>query len=396
MKNKIKVIHLITKLELGGAQRNTLYTVKNLDKSKFDVYLISGVGGILDVETKELKQYGVKVLFIKNLIREINPLRDFLAFLSIYNYLINLKPHIIHTHSSKAGILGRWAAFFANIFIKNRIKIIHTFHGFGFSRFHNFFVRHFYIFLEYITGKISDILIFVSKDNIETAKKLKIGNFKKYILIRSGIKIKEFYNISENEELKISKRKELNITDERIITTIGPFKPQKNLKDFIKMAKIVTYNLPHHKLKFLIVGDGAQRELLVFLAKALRVYDKILFLSWQKDIRGILSITDIFVLTSLWEGLPRSAVEALVSGVPVVAYAVDGLNDIIKSEVNGFLVKPKDVKELSEKIILLLTDNKIFSKIKKFTCDSIDETFDIDYMMKQQEKLYINLLKLDN
>ncbi|MCS7231991.1 MAG: glycosyltransferase family 4 protein [Elusimicrobiota bacterium] len=392
MNKKIKVVHIITKLELGGAQRNTLYTVENISKENFDVYLISGCGGILDSEAIKLSRRNVKVVFLKNLIREINPIKDFLSFLNIYNFLKEINPDIVHTHSSKAGIVGRWAAFFLNFFKKRKIKIIHTFHGFSFSKFHNFFVRNLYIFLEYLTGKISDILIFVSKENMNTAKNLRIGSYKKYVLIRSGIKIKEFYRVSENDGLKIIKKRELNLPlDYRIITTIGPFKPQKNLVDFIRMVKIVTNSLPTYKLKFLIVGDGEQRQFLIDFSKKLKVSEKIYFLSWHKDIKGIMCITDIFVLTSLWEGLPRSAVEALVSGVPVVSYAVDGLKDIIVSDVNGFIVEPKNVEELSKKIILLLTDNKIFSKIKGLTWQTIDYSFDIDYMVKQQEDLYSRL-----
>lgn len=392
--NKIKVVHIITKLELGGAQKNTLYTVEHLDKEKFDVYLISGCGGILDKDAVRLSEKDVKVLFSKNLIREINPIKDLLAFFEIFNYLREISPDIVHTHSSKAGILGRWSSFFLNFFKRGKIKIIHTFHGFAFSKFHSFFIRSLFIILEYLTGKISDVLIFVSKDNMQTASRLKIGNNRKYLLVRSGIKIRDFYNVSENKELRNLKRKELGISEEeKVITTIGPFKPQKNLVDFIRMAKIVSDNLPFYKLKFLIVGDGEQRNLLFTLAKQLEIFDKILFLSWQKDIRGILAATDIFVLTSLWEGLPRSAVEALVSGVPVVAYAVDGLNDIIVSGVNGFIVQPKNLEELCKKIVILLTDNEIFSKIKKSTCNSIDNSFDIDYMVYQQEEIYLNLLK---
>lgn len=394
--NKIKVVHIITKLELGGAQKNTLYTVEHLNKEKFEVYLMSGCGGILDNEATKLKEKNIKVFFLKNLVREISPIKDILALFEIYNYLKIISPDIVHTHSSKAGILGRWSAFFVNFFNRKKIKIIHTFHGFAFSKFHNIFIRNLFIILEYVTAKVSDVLIFVSKDNMETSKRLRIGNSKKYLLIRSGIKISEFYNVSENKELRSTKRRQLGILEEeKVITTIGPFKPQKNLKDFIKMAKIIVESLSSYKLRFLIVGDGEQREQLFSLAKELKVLDKILFLSWQRDIRGIMAVSDIFVLTSLWEGLPRSAVEALVSGVPVVAYAVDGLNDIVNSGENGFIVPPKDIVELSKKVILLLTDDKIFSKIKKSTCSSIDRSFDIDYMVYQQEELYNNLIKKD-
>ncbi|MDO8735427.1 MAG: glycosyltransferase, partial [Elusimicrobiota bacterium] len=116
---KIKVAHIITLLELGGAQENTLYTCEHLDKNKFDVMLICGKGGILDDKTKNIKTY-----FVKELIREICPVYDLIAFIKIYKILKKEKPYIVHTHSSKAGILGRWAAY-----LLRATKIIHTFHG---------------------------------------------------------------------------------------------------------------------------------------------------------------------------------------------------------------------------------------------------------------------------
>ncbi|MFN3550540.1 MAG: glycosyltransferase family 4 protein [Endomicrobiia bacterium] len=399
---KIKVLHIITKLELGGAQQNTLYTVENLNKEKFDVCLISGCGGILDEKAKLIsKTKNVKLFFVKNLIREINPIKDFIALIELIILLNKIKPDIVHTHSSKAGILGRWATFFVNVIYKIRnkknVKIIHTFHGFAFSAYHKFFIRWVYIFLEFFTAIISDKLIFVSNDNIKTAKMYKIGNLKKYILIRSGIKISNFYVSDKDKSLRFLKKEELGILEaEKVITTIGPFKPQKNLSDFIKIAKIISDKLSEMKIRFLIIGDGEQRNFLISLSKKLNVEEKIKFLSWQKNVKEFLVITDIFVMTSLWEGLPRSAVEALVCGVPVVAYSVDGLNDIIKSGTNGFLVKPKDIFSLAEKIIFLLTNNEVYNNIKKNTTQTIDKSFDIDYMVLQQENLYFELTSIIN
>ncbi len=401
-KKKIKVLHIITKLELGGAQQNTLYTVENINKEKFDVYLITGCGGILDEKAKFIsKKKDVKLFFVKNLVREINPIKDFIALVELIILLSKIKPDVVHTHSSKAGILGRWSAFFVGLICKiiNKkiIKIIHTFHGFAFSAYHKFFVRWFYAFLEFFTAIISDKLIFVSNDNIKTAKMYKIGNLKKYILIRSGIKISNFYVSDKDKNLGFLKKKEFGILEEdKVITTIGPFKPQKNLSDFIKMVKIINDKLSEMKIGFLIIGDGEQRNFLISLSKKLNVEEKIKFLSWQKNVKEFFVITDIFVMTSLWEGLPRSAVEALVCGIPVVAYSVDGLNDIIKSGVNGFLVKPKDVFSLAEKVIFLLKNNEIYNNIKKNTTQTIDKSFDIDYMVLQQENLYFELTSIIN
>jgi glycosyltransferase involved in cell wall biosynthesis len=287
-----------------------------------------------------------------------------------------------------------------NINFVKKIKIVHTFHVFCFNHFQNLLTKNFYILLEYLVAKISDKLIFVSKSNITTAIKYNIGNFKDYVLIRSGIKISEYKNIQEQQFLKEKILKELSLPlDSRIITTIGPFKPQKNLSDFIELAHIVTnstelYTETKKKLFFLIAGDGDQRRMLEKLVEEYHLNDKIKFLSWYKNIAGLLSITEIFVMTSLWEGLPRSAVEALVSGVPVVAYNTDGLSDIIMSDFNGYLVRIKDVYNLSQYVIELLNNRTKLDRLKHNAKSFIDNSFDIDYMVRQQEDLYSSIINL--
>jgi len=164
---KIKVAHIITKLEMGGAQDNTIYTVKNLNKEKFETILISGKGGILD--EKVISDKEIKIIFVETLKREISPLNDIKAVFEIKKILDKEKPDIIHTHSSKAGIIGRLAGKLSGI-----NKIIHTFHGFGFNNKQNLLLRNFFIFLEKISALITDKLIFVSKENLNIAINLNI------------------------------------------------------------------------------------------------------------------------------------------------------------------------------------------------------------------------------
>lgn len=398
--NKIKVVHIITKLELGGAQGNTLYTVENLDKEKFDVYLVCGKGGILDKKAVNLsKRQNIKLYFVDTLVREINFIKDFLALKDLLFILDEIKPDIIHTHSSKAGILGRIAGHILRLLDKNSLKIIHTFHGFGFNEYQKLFVKWFYIILEKFVARFSNILIFVSNANMETAQKYKIGSKEKYLLIRSGIKISLYQRTSLDEKLKQKTRQELNVSKQNIvITTIGPFKPQKNLSDFIKLCNnIMTSDKLEEKIKqriiFLVAGDGEQRNQLEQLVGAFKLNTKIKFLSWYENIPGLISITDIFVMTSLWEGLPRAAVEALVSGVPVVSYNTDGLKDIIVSDINGYTAPAKKFNLLANYIVELLNNEKKLEQLKSNARKTINETFDIDYMVKQQEELYLTLIK---
>lgn len=381
--NKTKVCHIITKLELGGAQQNTLYTVSNLSKEKYIPLLISGKNGFLDNEACAIP--GLKLFFIPKLIRPICPFCDFIAFLRITKILLKEKPDIVHTHSSKAGIIGRWAAWFAKVPI-----VIHTFHGFGFNKQQSFLVRNFFILLEKITALITHKLVVVAQENINDAMNYKIGTKEQYMVIRSGIEIDKFKNSSIDKD---AKKEELNILeDEKVITTIGPFKPQKNLKDFIKIANLISET--NNNCKFLIIGDGDLRPQLELLVQGYDLTEKIIFLGWQRSINEILAISDIFVLTSLWEGLPRSMIEAMSSSVPVIANAVDGVKEIIKDGENGFLSEPFNIKKTADLSLKLLNDPELAKKIGTAGKNSIQKEFDIDFMVQQQEELYMEMYKI--
>lgn len=378
---KIKVCHIITKLELGGAQRNTLYTVSHLNKDKFETVLIAGKGGILDQEAQALE--GTRSYFVSTLIRQINPVMDLLALISLWKILSKEKPDIVHTHSSKAGILGRWAAKFAGV-----KTIIHTYHGFGFHDFQNTLIHGIYVFLERLTSPITDKIIVVANTDKVKGLKENIGEPDKYLLIRSGIETK---NIAARAARNPEKKKKLGFSEStKIITTVGPFKPQKNLQDFIKLCAIVKQSITD--CAYLIIGDGSERPGLEALARNLGVSDSLKFLGWRKDVSELLGITDVFVMTSLWEGLPRAILEAMCAGVPVVANAVDGVNDIISDNITGFLAKPRDVGRAAELVIKLLKDEQTAKSIGEKAKASISREFDIDEMVRKQEELYLDFV----
>jgi glycosyltransferase involved in cell wall biosynthesis len=375
--NMIKVCYIITKLELGGAQKVALHVAKNIDKNIFDSFIIAGEGGILDHEAvKEARLY-----HIKDLVREVSPLRDLKALFKIYSILKKEKPNIVHTHSSKAGITGRIAAKLAGVKV-----IVHTIHGYGFNETQKWFVKKFYVFLEKFCALLSDKLIVVTKEDIKKGQHYKIAKGNKFILIRAGIDTVLYKNFVLQPNFK----KTLGIDNNlRVITTIGPFKPQKNIKDFIKTASLITSRLKN--VIFLIVGDGEQRKELEVLRDSLNLKNKIFMLGWRTDIAEILKASDIFVLTSLWEGLPCTIVEAMCCSKPVVANAVDGVKEIVVNGETGFLIEPNNYAKTAEKIMYLLNDETALKNISAKACASIDQEYDINHNLKQHEKLYLKL-----
>lgn len=381
----IKVVHIITKLELGGAQQNTLYTVSRLNKNKFIPILITGSDGLLIDDAKRLS---IEAHFLPSLVREINPVKDIQALLDIRRLLLSIKsssqsPIIVHTHSSKAGIIGRWAAFFAGVPV-----VIHTYHGYGFNDYQSILKRGLFIFLERLTAKITTRFIAVSKNNIEKGINAGIFRSNDVELIRSGIDISEFMDVRID---KAKKKKELGVEpDKPLVGMIACFKPQKAPLDFIKAARHVHQKMPD--VKFIVAGDGDLRPAMEDLINSLGLMDKIRLLGFRRDIPEIMKCLDVFVLTSLWEGLPRVIVQAFAAGIPVVATAVDGSSEVVKNGVNGFLVKPGDVEGIAEKIVHILQKPNGF-KFQISDFKSILDEFDIDLMVRQQERLYMGLIQ---
>lgn len=373
---KIRVLHLITKFEFGGAQQNTLYTVSHLNTNIFEVLLASGKSGYLDKEVSRLPGH-VKIHWLRFLGRTINPFGDLFSFIEILRLLFKTKPDIVHTHSSKAGILGRWAGFLTRTPI-----IIHTFHGFGFHEFQPKILKLFLINLEKLTAAITTQLIYVSQENKQYAESYKIRAKNPGVLIRSGISFEKIKSLPE--ETRELKRKELYIDpNQTIVVSIGNLKKQKNPKDFIELARRLERRFP--KALFLFIGGGDDPSPFYDAPDNLR------YLDWREDALAILKASDIFVLTSLWEGLPRSAVEALCSGLPICAYATDGIREIVKHGYNGLLAQPKDMSTLTRSLEELLRSPSKRAELAKNAKTSISQEFDINLMVKNQEELYRRL-----
>jgi glycosyltransferase involved in cell wall biosynthesis len=380
----VPVVHIITKQELGGAQQNTLFTIAHLDRNHFRPYLVTNPEGILVPEARAL--IGVKTFFISELIREIDPLKDLQALFKIKRILEKIKegdsPMIVHTHSSKAGILGRWGARFAKA-----DAIIHTIHGFGFHDYQPLLVRSFLLFLEKVTALITDMFIAVSQSNIKKGVARGIFPKQKTTLIRSGIELEQFSGMRGKRP---EKKKMLGLAPRLpLITMIGCLKPQKAPLDYLEVAHQV---LQEREACFILVGDGELREKVEKKASQLGLGHRFKLLGWRRDIPAILAATDIFCLTSLWEGLPRVLPQAMARGIPIVATRVDGTPEAVIHNVNGFVTKPRDTRAMKERIIYLLDHPQEANMMGKQGKKMVGE-FDIRRMVKKHEELYVKLLR---
>ncbi len=378
-RNKIKVAHIITRLDLGGAQHNTLYTIRNLDKNRYIALLISGVGGVLDEEVRgDYTEY--KAYFLKDLVNRIDVVKHIKALFKMVYIFKRERPSIVHTHCPIAGILGRWAAYIAKAPV-----IIHTFHGFGFNDFQWWGIRKFYILIERVTARVTHRFIMVSEENLRKAIRYKIANPDKSTLIHSGIELRKFTSI-ENEDIEKTKKEFGIAAGEIVIGMIAPLKSGKAPEDFVKLAEIVCCVNPH--ARFILVGDGILRKRIEHMVEKKGLNQRVVLTGWRRDIPAILHIFDIFVLTTLHEGLPRSMVEAMATGKPVLTTRVGGIRDIIIHRNNGLLVEPHDIESMAEYIDELIRDKDFALRLGNEGKKSLGRLFDIDEMVKNIDILY--------
>jgi len=348
---RIKVIHVITRFDKGGAAENTFLTVKGLDKERYEAILIRGLSYESNMGTSETRavescledagRNGVRILTIPELVRRIYPLSDLRAFLKLIRIFREERPHIVHTHTSKAGLLGRWAARLAGVPV-----IVHTPHGHVFWGYFNEWKTKLYIFLERLTATITDRIITLTAQEKKDHLRYHIAHENKFTVIHSGVDLNRFSNVQANgTEMK----DKLGIPEQTfVVGTVGRLTAIKGQKYLIEAAKKMLAKQP--ETVFVFLGDGELMDELKMLATNLGIKDKVRFLGWRPDVAEVMSTFDVFVLPSLNEGMGKVLVEAMALGKPIIASNIGGITDLVIHEENGFLVPHADADAIARSI----------------------------------------------
>jgi len=376
MAKRVKVAHVITRLELGGAQQNTLYCCAHHDRQKFEVVLISGVGGYLDAEAKKIKN--CKTYFLPELKHAIHPRWDIVALWKLSSIFKKEQIQIVHTHSSKAGFLGRWASHLAGV-----PHVVHTVHGWGFFK-GQFFLKSFlYQTLERWTAPITDAMIVVSQDNADEGLSHGIGKKEQYKMIHSGI-VSSKYVLSSAKSKKA--RHALNPQNRPCVLVLSNFKKQKSPLDVVETAKQLTAKMP--SVLFLWAGDGPLLSIVRVTIERENLSNNFKLLGWREDIAELLAASDVMFLASIHEGLPRVVLQTMAAGKPVVATAVNGTPEAVKQGVTGYLTQPHATEEMAAALGEILSNKSLALKMGKAGKKSLKGTFLMDKMLIEIEKLY--------
>lgn len=375
------VCHIITKLELGGAQKITLRTVAHINRSKFHpVLIVGGEVGELDADATRIS--GVEFYRVSSLVRAIRPIHDVKALFSLTRLLRRIRPVIVHTHSSKAGILGRWAARLAGVPV-----IIHSVHGFGFTPTQHPLLKRFLILLEQLASEFTQWVFTDSEANRQQGIALGLFTGERSTMLPPGI---DLHAIRAVRIDRADKRRSLGLhTVQPLIGMVAPFKPQKSPLDFVRVASLVCRE--RSDAHFVMVGDGELRQAIEDEIRSLGLEQSITLTGWRRDVPEIMKCLDVFLLTSGWEGLPRVYLEALSCGVPAVGTCVDGAEEVVIDGENGFLKEPGDIEGLADRVLWLL-DHPEKAKAMGAHGMSLSEKFDCYEVVRQQEHRYEWLL----
>lgn len=392
---RIKVLHLITHLGFGGALDNTLLTVKGHSRERFEVHLAAG-----EIESDEgysdwserAAQYADSLFILPNLRRSIYLPDDFRAIRQIEKLIKKENYQIVHTHTAKAGILGRIAARRAGVPV-----VVHTFHAFGWqvaqtqdsSFWRNslkWFKEKFFVGIERYGASISDGLIAVADINKLEAIARKVVSPEKIVTIYSGIDLDRFSRDSRTDRNELCQRLGLD-PDRPIVGMIGRLSTQKAPLDFVKAAKQVCQQNEH--VQFVLVGDG---PLATAVQLAIGEEKRIKILGFTETIMEIFLILDVFVLSSLWEGLGRALTEAMIMNVPVAATRVGGVPELVIDKETGLLSEPGEPLQLAENISWLLDHPVEAKRMSTHAYARVVPAFSGQRMVERIEAFYEHLL----
>ena len=384
-KPKLKILHTTTRLlRGGGVENNIFHTIDHL-KNEYDFILSSGAEMEVNPFADDSR---VKIVVCKNLVNKIHPLHDLKALVFYYRLIKKEKIDVIHTHETKASFITKFAAWLARC-----PYIIYGLHGVTFNDPMSKFKKNFYILLEKMTIGVSDFIVAVSHDVMWHYHQNKIGKKIPYTVVRSGIDLDDFFAHAHLGEERNALRAKLNIRPgTKVICNVGRFSFAKAQRYTIECFAKLKKDFPDSKLIF--IGEGEMLETCKKQAKDLGIADDVIFAGYQKDVPLYLASSDLFLFTSLREGLPRVIVEAALMKLPVTAFEVEGIREVIEHGVTGVIVPQYDVNALYEGAKKILVDKKLAEEFSQKAYEHVKHEWDARKMAEELRRVYKNAEKI--
>ena len=386
----IKVAHIITRLSNGGPADDVTISASGLEQRGYHCTILAGMSRPPEVSAEDkARRLGLRLIIIPELTavagsQEFAIFRNILAFYKLYQAIRGQGYSIVHTHTSKAGILGRLAARIAGVPIVVHRTHGHVFYGYPYGR----IMTKIYIALERFAALFTDRIITLTEREVWEHVQLGVAPRTKFVAIPSGVRLEGF---SESSVDPGRLKESLSIPEGcRVIGCVGRLTYPKGHRVLIEAAALLVQDIPH--VRFLIVGDGELTEEIQSLVLAKGLKGNVSFLGWRDDVPDLLRIMDLFVLASLNEGMGRVLVEAMAAGRPIVATRTGGIPDVVQDGKTGILVPPGDPHRLAQAMKLLLNNQELASRMGEEGTRRAKE-FSSEAMIESIQQLYEQLLR---
>ena len=403
----IRIMRIIARLNVGGPAIQAISLARIFSRGRYRTLLVCGrVDSHEGDMTYLAREQGVRPLVLPELGREISPWADLKKWAGLRGVIKGFRPHIIHTHTAKAGTLGRFAAIGLNIFRKrrDRIRLVHTFHGHFFHSYFGRFKTALFLRIERFLARFTDRIIVISPaQKRDIGERYRVAPLDKICIIPLGFHLERFAP-TQGEKRECRERFfPEEYQDKVIVGLVGRLTPVKNHRMFLESIRWLKDQGAHDPFRFVIVGGGELKEELIQYAGALEIEELVLFLGWQRDVRSLYQAMDIVALTSHNEGTPVTLIEAMASGRIVVATDVGGVRDLFgavpeekegcfMSAQNGFLIPPGRSDLLAESLVFILENRERAEKMAGEARDFVLGHYGIERLQRDLEILYSDLL----
>jgi glycosyltransferase involved in cell wall biosynthesis len=384
--DRIKILRIIGRLNVGGPAIHVVNLTAGLDPVRYQPLLVAGSenaaeGSMLDFALS----HGVRPTVIPEIVTAFSLApRDARALVKLYALIRREKPHIVHTHTAKAGFLGRVAARLAGVPV-----IVHTFHGHVLHGYYGPMKNELLRRVEQSLAWVTDRLVTVSEQVKNELVSYGIAKPEKISIVPLGFDLDPYLSSHARQG---EFRREMGLSEEhKLVGIVGRIFPIKNHALFLESAARIAAQEP--AARFVIVGDGVFRPNLENQARELGITDRVLFTGWRRDLPRIYADLNVLVVSSDNEGTPVSAIEAMASSRPVIATRVGGLPDLIEDQKTGRLVPPRDAEALASAVLDLLNNLQTAYELGQNAMAAVRHRFTVQRLLSDMDHLYTELLE---
>ncbi|MEA5470677.1 glycosyltransferase family 4 protein [Spirulina sp. 06S082] len=382
--DKIRVMRIIARLNVGGPARHVVLLNSSLDNSHYQNLLVTGIEGVREGSMKDLVEtHKLEIEIIPELGREIALKNDLFVLWKLYHLMRRYRPHIVHTHTAKAGLVGRIAAKLAGVPI-----ILHTFHGHVFHGYFSPAKTKLFIILEKFCAILSDRIITISDRLKEEIAAYGVAPLDKIEIVPLGFDLSLFAAQTRHSG---NFRASIGIPSEgKLIAAVGRLVPIKNIPLLLEAVAIARQSDP--TIYLALIGDGELRSHLESLAQELGIAEAVIFTGWRQDLPQIYADLDAVIISSDNEGTPASLIEAMATGCPAIATHVGGVPDLVTPE-RGTIVKPKDPQHLACAILDLWQNPERTQHLAVNAREYVLKTYNSQRLVRDIAQLYEKLME---